>query len=45
VPVCLPHPSAAEQDSSAQDLEQRLNFESEKGYLYLLASLKEYEKK
>ena len=45
VPVCLPHPSAAEQDSSAQDLEQRLNFESEKGYLFLLARLKDYEKK
>ena len=45
VPVCLPHTSAAQQESSGQDLEQRLNFESEKGYLYLLASLKEYEKK
>ena len=45
VPVCLPDTSTAQRDSSGQDLEQRLNFESEKGYLYLLASLKEYEKK
>ncbi len=45
VPVCLPDSSVAQHDSPRQDLEQCLNFESEKGYLYLLASLKDYEKK
>jgi CheY-specific phosphatase CheX len=45
VPVCLPDTSAAQQDSPGQDHEQRLNFESEKGYLFLLARLKDYEKK
>ena len=45
VPVCLPDTSAAHQDSPGQDLEQHLNFESEKGHLYLLAKLKDSEKK
>lgn len=40
LPVCLPDTSTTQQDSPGQDLEQRLNFESEKGYLYLLAKLK-----
>ncbi len=42
VPVCLPDTSVAQQGSPGQDLEQCLNFESEKGHLYLLASLKGY---
>jgi CheY-specific phosphatase CheX len=42
VPVCLPGTSDVQQDSSGQDLVQRLNFESEKGHLYILAKLKDY---
>ena len=42
VPVCLPDTSVAQRGSPGQDLEQCLNFESEKGHLYLLASLKGY---
>ncbi|MBE0555758.1 MAG: chemotaxis protein CheX [Proteobacteria bacterium] len=41
VPVCLSDASAAQQDGPAEDLVQCLNFESEKGHLYLLASLKD----
>jgi CheY-specific phosphatase CheX len=42
MPVCLPGTSDVQQDSSGQDLVQRLNFESEKGHLYILASLHGY---
>jgi CheY-specific phosphatase CheX len=42
VPVCLSDTSAAQQGSPGQDLEQCLSFDSEKGHLYLQASLKNY---
>lgn len=42
VPACLPDTSAAQQGGPEQDVEQCLSFESEKGDLYLLASLKDY---
>ena len=42
VPVCLPNTSIVQQDNPGQDLEHCLNFESEKGYLRILASLKTY---
>jgi CheY-specific phosphatase CheX len=43
VPVCLPGTSVVQRDNTGQDLEQCLNFESEKGHLYIGASLKGYE--
>ncbi len=42
VPVCLPVTSMAQKDSPGPDLEQWLYFESENGYLGIMASLKDY---
>jgi CheY-specific phosphatase CheX len=39
VPACLPDTAVAQQESPGQDLEQCLSFESERGHLYLQASL------
>lgn len=45
VPVCLLDTSVAQQGGPGQDLEQCLNFESERGHLCLLVRLEDYEKK
>ncbi len=42
LPVCFPDRSAIQQDSTGQDLERCLSFDSEKGHLSVLASLKDY---
>ena len=43
LPVCLPKTAAVQQGKTDWDLEQRLNFESEKGHLCIRASLKDYD--
>jgi len=42
MPVCVPDMAVVRQDRDERDLEQRLDFESEKGHLCILASLKTY---
>jgi CheY-specific phosphatase CheX len=42
LPVCFPGTSAIQQNSPGQDLERCLSFESEKGYLSVLAGLKDH---
>jgi CheY-specific phosphatase CheX len=42
LPVCLPVTSFAQQNSMGPDLEQWLNFESENGFLAIMANLKDY---
>jgi CheY-specific phosphatase CheX len=42
MPACLPDASATQQECPGPNIAQCLSFESEKGYLHLYASLKDY---